>query len=168
MMKTRDWKDAAELIGIAAIVASLIFVGLQMKQAQEIANAERRMMRNANQIEVNNAISEHSDIWVRGLSDQELNEIEAVIFKNLLLNRDAFVFSNWRAAQNLGSGIGATSRVADYAAFLYENPGARRVWESREEWLEKYKGILMPGVEVGADWDQLVNGYLNQLDQLQE
>jgi hypothetical protein len=32
-------KDSAELIGIAAIVASLIFVGLQMKQSQEIAIA---------------------------------------------------------------------------------------------------------------------------------
>ena len=32
-------KDSAELIGIAAIVASLIFVGLQMKQSQEISIA---------------------------------------------------------------------------------------------------------------------------------
>ena len=36
-MKKSDWKDVAELIGIAAIVASLIFVGLQMKQADTIA-----------------------------------------------------------------------------------------------------------------------------------
>ena len=32
-------RDAAELIGIASIVASLIFVGLQLKQAQELAVA---------------------------------------------------------------------------------------------------------------------------------
>ena len=38
-MKDTNWKDVAELIGIAAIVASLIFVGLQMKQSQEIAIA---------------------------------------------------------------------------------------------------------------------------------
>ncbi len=36
-MKTASWKDIAELFGIAAIVASLIFVGLQMKQTKEIA-----------------------------------------------------------------------------------------------------------------------------------
>jgi hypothetical protein len=40
-MKNSDWKDIAELFGIAAIVASLIFVGLQMKQSQEIAIAEQ-------------------------------------------------------------------------------------------------------------------------------
>ena len=39
-MKKTDWKDIAELIGIAAIVASLIFVGLQMKQDQQIAVAQ--------------------------------------------------------------------------------------------------------------------------------
>ncbi len=36
-MKQQDWKNIAELVGIAAIVASLIFVGLQMKQSHEIA-----------------------------------------------------------------------------------------------------------------------------------
>lgn len=35
----KDWKSVAELVGIAAIVGSLIFVGLQMKQSHEIALA---------------------------------------------------------------------------------------------------------------------------------
>jgi hypothetical protein len=39
-VKPKDWKNIAELAGIAAIVASLIFVGLQMKQEQEIAYSE--------------------------------------------------------------------------------------------------------------------------------
>ena len=36
-MKSSSWKDYAEPIGTAAIVASLIFVGMQMKQSQDIA-----------------------------------------------------------------------------------------------------------------------------------
>ena len=39
-IKSTDWKDIAELVGIAAIVGSLIFVGLQMRQTQEIALAQ--------------------------------------------------------------------------------------------------------------------------------
>ncbi len=39
VLQTASWKDVAELIGIAAIVASLVFVGLQMKQSQDIAIA---------------------------------------------------------------------------------------------------------------------------------
>jgi hypothetical protein len=38
-MKSMSWKDVAEFVGIAAIVASLLFVGLQLKQSQEIAIA---------------------------------------------------------------------------------------------------------------------------------
>jgi hypothetical protein len=49
-IKKSDWKDIAELIGIAAIVASLLFVGLQMKQSQEIAIAAQYHDRADNQI----------------------------------------------------------------------------------------------------------------------
>ena len=38
-MKTGSWKDIAELVGIAAIVASLIFVGLELKQNRDLAIA---------------------------------------------------------------------------------------------------------------------------------
>jgi len=44
-MRSADWKDIAELVGIAAIVASLIFVGLQMKQSQDIAIADQYQSR---------------------------------------------------------------------------------------------------------------------------
>ena len=41
-MKKYGWKDTAELIGITAIVASLIFIGLQMQQEQQIAITDTR------------------------------------------------------------------------------------------------------------------------------
>lgn len=44
-MKNSNWKDAAELLGIVAIVGSLIFVGLQMKQSQDIAIATQYQAR---------------------------------------------------------------------------------------------------------------------------
>jgi hypothetical protein len=39
-MNTTHWKDVAELIGIAAIVASLVFVGMQMRQDRVLARSE--------------------------------------------------------------------------------------------------------------------------------
>ncbi len=44
-MKFADWKEFAELIGIVAIVASLLFVGLQLKQGHEIALATQYQAR---------------------------------------------------------------------------------------------------------------------------
>jgi hypothetical protein len=39
-MKFREWNEIAELVGIAAIVASLVFVGLQMRQDHVLARSE--------------------------------------------------------------------------------------------------------------------------------
>jgi hypothetical protein len=50
-MQRTNWKDIAELVGIAAIVASLIFVGLQMKQSQEIALSAAYQARTATLVE---------------------------------------------------------------------------------------------------------------------
>lgn len=39
-MKPFPWKTLAEAIGVATIVGSLIFVGLQIRQEQDIALSE--------------------------------------------------------------------------------------------------------------------------------
>ena len=52
-MKSSNWKDVAELVGIAAIVASLLFVGLELRQSQAIALSEAYQQRAA--IEISNA-----------------------------------------------------------------------------------------------------------------
>jgi len=40
-MTSDSWRATAEMIGIAAIVASLIFVGLELRQSQQIALASQ-------------------------------------------------------------------------------------------------------------------------------
>ncbi len=45
LLKTIHWKDIAELIAVVAIVASLLFVGLQLKQSQQIALATQYQAR---------------------------------------------------------------------------------------------------------------------------
>ena len=44
-MRFTEWKEIAELVGLVAIVASLVFVGLQLKQSQEIALATQYQSR---------------------------------------------------------------------------------------------------------------------------
>jgi hypothetical protein len=44
-MQFSKWKERAELVGLGAIIASLIFVGLQLKQSQEIALANQYQAR---------------------------------------------------------------------------------------------------------------------------
>ena len=166
-MKSRDWKDIAELIGITAIVASLIFVGLQMKQAQEIGNAERRMMRVANEIEVQNAINEHVDIWVTGLSGQELSETETVIFVNLVLTKSSYHQHLSRAAQNLGADYGEQAQVREMALFLYANSAARAVWVSKQEQTRKANPLMVTARRPSLHFADQVQSALTTLDEAQ-
>ena len=66
-MRFADWKGTAELIGITAIVASLIFVGLQLKQSQEIAIGTQYHQRAALAVENFNAQLESGDLRVWGM-----------------------------------------------------------------------------------------------------
>ena len=55
-MKSIGGKDIAECVGFTAIVASLIFVGLQLKQSQEIAIAETFLSILSSEIEATTGI----------------------------------------------------------------------------------------------------------------
>ena len=66
IMKNSNWKDIAELIGIAAIVASLLFVGLQMKQSQDIAIAAQYQERANTAIEYYSSFMSDPAISDRG------------------------------------------------------------------------------------------------------
>lgn len=56
-LPNKNWKDIAEIVGIAAIVASLIFVGMQMKQSQAIAISTAYQARVAAGMEMNAAMA---------------------------------------------------------------------------------------------------------------
>ena len=162
--KLNDW---LQVIGIFALVASLIFVGLQMKQAQEIGNAERRMTRVANEIELRNAINEHADIWLRGLSGQELDESEAVRFKNLVLAKSSFHQHLAGAARELGSDWAEQVQVRELALFLYANSSAREVWFSKQEQIKRANPLVVTTVRPSLHFVDQVDSALVKLDKAQ-
>ena len=56
-MPNKNWKDIAELFGLAAIAVSLIFVGLQLRQSQAIAISNAYQARIAVGMEMNAAMA---------------------------------------------------------------------------------------------------------------
>jgi hypothetical protein len=80
-----NWKDIAELLGIAAIVASLIFVGLQMKQSQQIAASAVAQARTSDSLAIRLAPidspalrSAQAKVW--GMTEGELTADEQVAY----------------------------------------------------------------------------------------
>lgn len=99
-MKSTNWKDIAELVGITAIVASLIFVGLQMKQSQDIAIASTGQARTAIAVEFITTMT--SDLVIRSaltkqrqgdsdsMSPEERVSMANMAYANLLLLEDIY------------------------------------------------------------------------------
>jgi hypothetical protein len=161
-MRTADWKGIAELIGIVAIVGSLIFVGLEVRQQQLMAQNEAGFNVVEDYRQFGNSVIENADIWVRGNAGEELDGIEGVIFEQLIRNYWAGAF--WTAQTLEVVGEHSSVPIHDFAGFLHRNPGGRRVWEATMAVEQEYRERLVrepAGVKfmeiVLADLEKLEN-----------
>lgn len=131
-MKKTGWKDTAELVGIAAIFASLIFVGFQLRQDRQIALAGYGQSTSAIRAELDISLAEHAAILVKSNSGIELNDQEHEILASV-------IGALWRATQidylersRLGE-LEPQFMTDVFAVFLFRNPGARRIWMEESE-----------------------------------
>ncbi|MFC1701780.1 hypothetical protein ACFL1J_03415 [Pseudomonadota bacterium] len=145
-----EWKVIAESIAMMAIVLSLVFVGLQLKQSQVIARNEIDGQFLENRIEAVGQINDHVNVWVRGLAAEKLSVDDAAVFENLLININDITFFTASNHFNLGSNEDARINIDDFAIFLHRNPGARRVWEARESRLAEGREVIQSANTVGS------------------
>ena len=128
-MKSRNWKVIAEFIGITAIVASLVFVGVQLRQEQKIALVEVFEASESSAAVIDIAISEYADIWLKSKNSETLSEAESIIVNRLV----ATLYRRVRAqtAMRRYLGLPSAAEIKYFAIELHENPGARRIWEEQ-------------------------------------
>ena len=90
-MKFEQFNEIAELVGTVTVVASLVFVGLQLQQTRQqleqegkVALTEMNSTHVANVIESDNAVIQNVDIWLRGNAGEELSPAEQEIHTRLV------------------------------------------------------------------------------------
>jgi hypothetical protein len=158
-MKPANWKDITELVGIAAIIGSLVFVGLQMRQAQQLAQAQLAVSLSGPTQEMRAIFADHPNVWRRGNAGDTLDPDESAVYQQLIRARWSLAFWEAYSWRQLGStrDVGAHN----FAAFLWANPGARQTWLSiikSEESIAKklgYWGANELREVVLADLDKL-------------
>lgn len=125
-----DWKNIAELIGIAALIASLLFVGLQLQQDREIATAQLFADYDNTILEWGGLVSDNSGAWIRGLKGKDLDETETVTFYTL---GGTFFFKEagrYVRARTLLSY--SPSLVVNYVAqTIFKYPALESVWRQQ-------------------------------------
>lgn len=141
--KLHDW---LEIVGIFAVVASLLFVGLQMRQTQTIAQTEMDWNNMMAEMQSRSAIYEHPDIWARGNAGDKLNSSEAVIYTTLIRDFNTVNFFKFHNAKRLeGADDSVRWIVADTAGFLHKNPGARREWNALRAMFSEHRNPFASG-----------------------
>lgn len=134
-MKSTSWKDIAELLGIAAIVASLIFVGLQMRQTQEIAQATLYQMRSDSAQEIRLAMifpEQLQPALLKQGSDLTMPERQSL---NSLMSMVLDHFENSHHLYQLGmlSQEQWDSDIKQLARFLSGGPLVAERWNNAKE-----------------------------------
>ena len=158
------YKWIVELIGILSIIASLIFVGLQLQQTQLISLAEFDSQRVQINLEYRAQIIEHIDIWTKGNADKALDtksqEIYEMLIDNTWNRASAQSQARARIDQNASGGL-----LAEFASFLHNNPGARETWLLRDEASQNIRSVTGVARLIGASGNSLkVKEFLVLLD----
>ena len=135
-LKKADWKSTAELVGLAAIVASLIFVGLQMRQDQEIAEAQAYNDASAVLIELNQFIHKKKEVGEKGLDGAELSLADELTFHVLCRTIYLRQIASWERAKRLDAG-NPDFYAQSYAYDIHVYPGMRRFFDQVIESLEE-------------------------------
>jgi hypothetical protein len=161
-LKTTNWKDIAELIGIAAIVVSLAFVGLQLRQEQEIAIVESRGDSTAAMIGLADILRGNGDIWKKGLDGSPMTDAERIEFLALVDLVESQLFTQWIRRSRIGP-VSPDGIARGYAYSLYSHPGLRLAWEKNRDWSREEDEAF--GVPTGgSDFRQSVVDHLAKLD----
>jgi len=162
--RSMPWKTIAELVGLASIVASLIFVGLQLRQSDSIARAELWSNLHANEIEVDQAFIEHAEIWSRGNAEEALNDHEDEVFRRLIKLRNDYYYYSLSSARALGLLDGGESIIiVQLASWLNEHPRAKSLWLEREANLQSDRRRLNPDLPETHPWAELVEDTMLKL-----
>ena len=121
-------KHVFETLGVLGIIASLLFVGFELRLSRSIALNEGFATQNELAIALMSMQSENADVWQRGCLGEELTQEEKVVFGKIFAATVNYRFTLWSRA-NVGLMGASPERWARYVAFdRYQFTGFNEYW----------------------------------------
>ena len=149
-----NWKATAEFVGILAIVASLMFLALEVRQSRQIGSFEIA----ASQVEVQNQLRElllaHAGTWTRGCAGEELSESERSKYAQIFRGYTVSLYWGWVASKDSIVEIDKKYGVNAYAANYHRYPGFASMSDDQVEWfknvgVESQESVRQFGEAIG-------------------
>ena len=161
-MALNSWKDTAELVGIAAIIVSLIFVGVQLRLERDVSLVDARSGLTERVIYLTEIVNNEEDLWKRGLDNEKLTPGEEMKFLNLYNAVRSHIFTQWVRWLSIGP-IDPDYAPESLAYALYSHPGLRRIHVSNTAFRQERESVF-DHTEAVIDFDGQVLEYLEELD----
>ena len=152
--KLRTW---FEVIGISAVVASLVFVGVQLRQEQEIAAGQYAYDWLSAKIELSGLVAEQKEIWVAGLKGEELSEVDSAVFETLISAWIGFQTARYRN-RLLISGDDASEVALEVANSIHTFPRLKVFWRGYMSYIAEVHG------DLGEGMASHVNRFLQEIE----
>ena len=139
----------AELISGIGVIATLIYLAIQIKQntAAQLLDARSLEIEQFNNIRgIRAQSSELSEIWIKGCSGTDITAIEAKRFEDLCLNEIMVVMGTHERSIVMGRKETAQAIVSHFVTDLSKNPGMLDCWGGIKNFL--HSGGLQSFVEA--------------------
>lgn len=124
--KVKDW---FEIIGLLAVVASLVFVGLEIRQSSLAAAEESLTGDLANLVAVEEIVATNPGVWLRGCKGEELSDEDQVAFTHIYHSYEYLYFLRWLRGERGVHGALEEVTIDNMAMNLYRYPGIANEWQ---------------------------------------
>ena len=133
--RIREWLEIAGLMGV---VASLVFVGLEVRQSRQIAYMDQLAVARQLVADYRQKLIENSDLWYRGCSGEELSDSERFVFGQLALELRDTVATLY-ARGNIGIYASSSRWMENFATNLHRYPAVQHAIFAADE-----ASVLLP------------------------
>ena len=129
-MDETKWKSIIEAIGVVSIVASLIFVGMEVRQSSMAANDASLASDGATITDIQALVLTHPDVWRRGCAGEALDPTEELTFSHIYHAYQFQYFFRWLRG-DVGLDVASAEMSIDNMAMnIHRYPGFRQEWQA--------------------------------------
>ena len=145
-MDTARANDWLQIVGMVGIIASLVFVGLQVQQTQAIGEGESATNYFEATIAARQLLVDNTDVWVRGCAGEEMSVADEAKFAHLYRAYVQGSYFAWLGTQHNILQLNPQDVIYPFAANIHRYPGFARTGRSWTEWAtEGQEGSLESG-----------------------
>jgi hypothetical protein len=155
--KVNDW---LQLVGMFGIMASLIFVGVQVRQTQVIGEGESAIQFFEASITGRQLFIDNIDVWIKGCAGEKMSITEEAQFAHMYRGFGQGSYFAWMSARHNILELNPDDVVYAFAANIHRYPGLAQIGLSWREWAAEG---MKHGLESGHDFVNAVYARVAEL-----